>query len=47
MKTLILLSLIILSGTICSAQDQSPISKINQQITDYFNSHPRESIPDD
>ena len=44
MKTLILLSLIILSGTICSAQDQSPISKINQQITDYFNSHPREKV---
>ena len=44
MKTLILLSLIILSGTICSAQDQSPIAKINQQITDYFNSHPREKV---
>jgi len=44
MKTLILLSLIILSGTISSAQDQSPISKINQQITDYFNSHPREKV---
>ena len=44
MKTLILLSLIILSGTISSAQDQSPIAKINQQITDYFNSHPREKV---
>jgi hypothetical protein len=44
MKTLILLSLIILSGTICSAQAQSPIPKINQQITDYFNSHPREKV---
>lgn len=44
MKTLTLLTLIILAATIVSAQELSPIPKINQQMTDYFKSNPREKV---
>src|SRR5450759_2134693 len=44
MKTLTLLTLIILAATIVSAQELSPIPKINQQITDNFKSNPREKV---
>ena len=44
MKTLTLLTLIFLAGMMVSAQDQSPIPKISQQLTDYFNSNPRQKV---
>ena len=44
MKTLTLLTLVILAVTFVSAQEQSPIPKINQQITDYFSANPREKV---
>ncbi|HZL11080.1 MAG TPA: MG2 domain-containing protein [Prolixibacteraceae bacterium] len=44
MKTLTLLAFIVLSGTALSAQDQSPIPKISQQISSYFSYHPREKV---
>jgi len=44
MKTLTLLVLMVLSGMVLSAQDQSPIPKISLQITNYFSVYPRENI---
>lgn len=44
MKTLTLLAFIILAGMVASAQDQSPIPKISQQISDYFRANPREKV---
>lgn len=44
MKTLTLLVSMILAGVMLSAQEQGPIPKISQQITNYFNYFPREKV---
>lgn len=44
MKTLTLLAFIFLAVLVLSAQDQSPIPKISQQITDYFSYFPSEKV---
>ncbi len=44
MKTFTLLLLMLLSGLLLPAQDQSPIPKISLQITNYFSVYPRENI---
>jgi len=44
MKTLTLLVSMILAGIILSAQEQGPIPKISQQITNYFSYFPREKV---
>jgi len=44
MKTFTLLVLMVLSGMVLSAQDQSPIPKISLQITSYFSVYPRENL---
>ncbi len=44
MKTLILLVINLLAGFVLAAQTQSPIPKINRQLTDYFTYYPREKV---
>jgi hypothetical protein len=44
MKTLTLLMSIVFAGMISSAQNQSPVPRISQQITNYFNYNPRAKI---
>ena len=44
MKTLTLLVSMILAGVMLSAQEQGPIPKISQQITNYFSYFPREKV---
>jgi len=44
MKTLIILFMMVLAGTVLSAQDQGPIPKISLQITNYFSFYPRENV---
>jgi len=44
MKTFISLVLMVLSGMVLPAQDQSPIPKISLQITSYFSVYPRENV---
>jgi len=44
MKTLFLLAFILFSGMLLSAQEQSPIPKISQQLTDYFSYNPQEKV---
>jgi len=44
MKSLVFLVSMVLAITILSAQEQSPIPKISQQISTYFNYYPREKV---
>ncbi len=44
MKTISLLVISIFSGFMLTAQDQSPIPKISQQLSDYFGNYPIEKV---
>jgi len=44
MKTLALIVSMVLTGVVLSAQEQGPIPKISQQITNYFSYFPNEKI---
>ena len=44
MKTLILLTFLVICGFVADAQNESPISHISKQVTNYFSLFPTEKV---